>query len=201
MHVAHGSHMQNISHIKVPEKHCGFSSSASSASRLPGFMWSSSKDGSVRPPVSQSRPRTLPWHFVQMFMAPQRMNPFPSATVRLTFVVQSEISFELFYALSWHLLQLFSVSRGSVLMTLWRFLQCHQQVRVFTYIVKYLNIYWVDLHKMWYRYPWCPDDIIYWLWWAFDFSSSSGMLGWITAKHIWCTKHLESSILSNNTIK
>ncbi len=97
------------------------------------------------------------------------------ATVRLTFAVQSEISQQLWRGLLWSLLQIFMIPGGWIIMTWSSDFSFRTTSKVFTYSVRYLNIYRIDLHTMWYRYPWCPGDVFYWLWWSPDFSSCANM--------------------------
>lgn len=54
--------------------------------------------------------------------------------------------------LAWNLIWIPMFSRLWVLMTLVWSLTCPYQAKIFTYFVKYLNIYMMDLHTIWYRY-------------------------------------------------
>lgn len=50
---------------------------------------------------------------------------------------------------------------------------CHQHVKVFTYLVKNLNISKLDWSNIWFQPSWSPDDESYHLWWSPYFACST----------------------------
>ncbi len=54
-----------------------------------------------------------------------------------------------------NLQEIFKIPRGYIVTTL----VIHQQVRLFTFPVIYLNICMMDWHKIWYRHSWVPQDV------------------------------------------
>lgn len=97
----------------------------------------------------------LPWNFKQTFMGLRRWILLDSMCSTTMLVVP----------------------RGSILIalvTLWSFFNCHQQVKVFTYFVQYVNIYWMDWHNICYTFMVPRLRILMTFWWP-DFSSGGTM--------------------------
>lgn len=84
---------------------------------------------------------------------------FCCTTMSLTFLVLSDMSWQLLDGLTWNL-EIFKISRGCILMTLvmpWLLHYCHLQIKVFIYSVRQLNIRCMNVHAILYTQSWEPD--------------------------------------------
>lgn len=84
------------------------------------------------------------------------LSPDFSTRITMTFVIQSEILWQLLDGFPWNLLQIFKVPTGWILMT---------SVIVLLFLLvppagqSVLNIYLMDWHQILYIYSWFPEDV------------------------------------------